>query len=76
MRARSAVPGPSTATAPSMDGAFRLVVVMSLVLVAVVGLSVVRGALRPWRDRRANLDTAAPRVVPLPGVAPGARGWP
>ena len=47
MRARSAVPGPSTAATPSMDGAFRLVVAMSLVLAAVVGLAGLRAALTP-----------------------------
>jgi len=47
MGPRSDVPGPSTDTAPSMDGAFRLVVAMTAVLVAVIGLSAVGGALRP-----------------------------
>jgi protein SCO1/2 len=60
MRARSAVPGPSADTAPSMDGAFRLVMAMSLVLVAVVGLSVVRGALRP-----AATAEPSPTAIPL-----------
>ena len=47
MRARPAVPGPSAAAAPSMDGAFVLVVAMSLVLAGVVGLAGLRAAMTP-----------------------------
>ncbi|MCI0584318.1 MAG: SCO family protein [Chloroflexi bacterium] len=58
MGPRSDVPGPSTSTAPSMDGAFRLVVAMVVVLVAVIGTSVVGGALRP-----AATGTPAPALL-------------
>ena len=72
MGARSAVPGPSTAAAPSMDGAFRLVMVMTLALVAVIGLSVVRGAL--WPGATAEPSATAPAAVsflyPDPRPAP------
>ena len=43
MTQRTAVPGPGDSTASSLDGAFRLVAVMSLVLVVLVVLAVVRG---------------------------------
>ncbi|TAK02432.1 MAG: SCO family protein [Chloroflexota bacterium] len=56
MRARPAVPGPTTDDAPSMDGAFRLVVAMVVVLLAVIGTRVVGGAMRP----AATAGTATP----------------
>lgn len=57
MRARPAVPGPSVGAAPSMDGAFRLVMAMTLVLVGVIGFSALRGALQP---------VAGPEASPTP----------
>jgi protein SCO1/2 len=57
MRARPAVPGPSIGAAPSMDGAFRLVMAMTLVLVGVIGFSALRGALQP---------AAGPEASPTP----------
>ena len=55
-----------------MDGAFRLVMVMTLALVAVIGLSVVRGALRP--SATAEATPTAPAGVtflyPDPQPAP------
>jgi protein SCO1/2 len=72
MRARSAVPGPSTAAAPSMDGAFRLVMVMTLALVAVIGLTVLRGALRPGvtAEPTPSAPAAASFLYPDPRPAP------
>ena len=60
MGVRSAVPGPSAATAPSMDGAFRLVVAMTLILVAVIGLSAIGGLLRPAATVEPSPTPASP----------------
>jgi protein SCO1/2 len=72
MRARPAVPGPSAATAPSMDGAFRLVMAMALVLVAVVGLSVVRGAMTPAATAEPSSTPAAAASFLVPDPRPAA----
>jgi len=72
MRARPAVPGRSADSAPSMDGAFRLVVAMCVVLVAVIGLSLARNALRPLVSASpspARLEPAA-FLYPDPRPAP------
>lgn len=73
MRARSVVPGPSTEKAASLDGAFWLVLVMAIALVALVGLSAIRGAIAPGGTPAAT--TPAPAnpasfMYPAPGVAP------
>src|SRR3990172_2680006 len=72
MGARPAVPGRSADSAPSMDGAFRLVVAMCVVLVAVIGLSLARNALRPLVSASpspARLEPAA-FLYPDPRPAP------
>jgi len=58
--ARPTIPGPPVETAPSLDGAYRLVVVMSVALVALVALSVFRGALRPGPEASPTATIAAP----------------
>jgi protein SCO1/2 len=59
MRARSVVPGPSTEKVASLDGAFWLVLVMSLALVALVGLSAIRGAIAPAGEPAATSPAPA-----------------
>ena len=70
-----AVPSPSVDTAPFLDGAFRLVVVLSAVLVALVGLSVLRGALAPAGNQELAVTAGAPGafLYPEASAAPELR---
>lgn len=71
MRARPAVPGPSAA-APSMDGAFVLVVAMSLVLAGVVGLAGLRAALAPAATVQPTSTPASTASFLVPDPRPAA----
>ncbi|HEX5590813.1 MAG TPA: SCO family protein [Candidatus Limnocylindrales bacterium] len=76
MNARPAVPGPSVDTGPSLDGAFRLVVLGVVVLLAVMGFSVLRGALPSGPGSSAEPSSSggaadlAAFLVPDPAAAP------
>ena len=72
MRARPAVPGPSVDAAPSLDGAYRLVVVLAVALVVLVALSAIRGARHPAPEASPTPVPPRPGLVPLPGAAAGA----
>ena len=73
MNPGSVVPGPATRKAPSLDGPFWLVLGLSAVLVALIGVSVIRGALAPAELPVAT--SAAPAnpgsfLYPAPKAAP------
>jgi protein SCO1/2 len=72
MRARPAVPGPAAAAAPSMDGAFVLVVVMSLVLAGVVALAGLRAALTPAATDEPTSTPASAASFMVPDPRPAA----
>ncbi len=57
------MPGPPAETAPSLDGAYRLVVIMSVALVALVAVSVLRGALRPGPEASSTPASETPASV-------------
>ena len=72
MRARPAVPGPPDDVAPSLDGAYRLVVVLTVALVALVALSAIRGALNPQPGASPTPAAVDPAsfLYPAPRPAP------
>src|SRR3990172_12715259 len=72
MRARPAVPGPSATAAPSMDGAFVLVVAMSVVLAGVVGLAGLRAAMTPAATAEPTSTPASAASFLVPDPRPAA----
>jgi protein SCO1/2 len=70
VQARSDVPGPVADAAPSLDGAYRLVVVLAIALVALVALSAIRGALAPGPEAFPSAAAVDPAsflyATPLP----------
>ncbi|HSO30211.1 MAG TPA: SCO family protein, partial [Candidatus Sulfomarinibacteraceae bacterium] len=71
MQARSDVPGPVPEPAPSLDGAYRLVVVLAIALVALVALSAIRGALEPAPGPEASTTGAVADPASFLYTAPG-----
>jgi protein SCO1/2 len=69
---RTAVPGPEPSSAPSLDGAFRLVLWMSLALVALLVGSLLRGAMAGT----AEAPGPSPSADPATFLVAGARSAP